>query len=230
LEGNPPSTLPELEARTFENLRTRNIHPTVDKSLRLVQCAAHHRYPTRCTSYSILRPGITTALVLDKPRFLSLTVTPTDPAASILLETRLLPRFFLDTSSTCGSASTRAGDDECNLLLGSKDDILVPITLDLRDLPLEASGIICGLASKLALATRSRRTSEDYGYGSAPPNRDAGKAFPLDSPPDPIPTDPVEISFLSTMRAGTVIVDERELGRAIAALDAECGSLPGKKE
>ncbi|KAK2763076.1 hypothetical protein FQN54_009709 [Arachnomyces sp. PD_36] len=227
-----PSTLPELETRTFENLRNRNIHPKVDKSLRLVQCAAHHRYPNRFTSFSILRPGLTTTLVLDNPRFLSFTITPTDPSASILLETRLLPRFFLDTTSSCGSASstTRAGDDECNLLLGSKSDTLVPIILDLRELPLEASGVVCGVASKLAVATRSRRASEDYGYGSAPPDRDAGKAFPLDVPLHPPPTDPVEISFLSTVRAGTVIVDERELGRAKAALDAESGLLPKIKE
>lgn len=80
------------------------------------------------------------------------------------------------------------------------------------------------------MATRSRRTSEDSGYGNASPERDAGKAFPLDAPPKPTPTDPVEISFLSTVRAGTVIVDERELGRAIAALDAESGSLKQTKE
>ena len=32
--------------------------------------------------------------------------------------------------------------------------------------------------------------------------------------------DAVEISFLSTARAGTVIVDERELDRAVEALEA----------
>lgn len=76
------------------------------------------------------------------------------------------------------------------------------------------------------MATRSRRTSEDSGYGNGPPERDAGNlAFPQDAPLKPTITDPVEISFLSTVRAGTVIVDERELGRAIAALDAESGSF-----
>lgn len=80
------------------------------------------------------------------------------------------------------------------------------------------------------MATRSRRTSEDYGYDTTapPPDRDAGKAFPLDTPSKPVPAEPVEISFLSTVRAGTVIVDERELGRAIAALDAESGFASGK--
>lgn len=123
--------------------------------------------------------------------------------------------------------SNRAGDDECNLLLGSKGDTLVPITLDLRDLPLEASGIVCGVASKLAVATRSRRASEDT---NTPRERDTGLAFPPDVPPKPVQTDPVEISFLSTVRAGTVIVDERELGRAIAALEAESGSSEKIKE
>jgi hypothetical protein len=88
-------------------------------------------------------------------------------------------------------------------------------------MPLEASGIICGVASKLAAATRSRRTSHDQNY----------EGNPTHLPHDALPgssTDAVEISFLSTVRAGTVIVGERELDHAIAALDAESGDLPWK--
>ena len=36
-----------------------------------------------------------------------------------------------------------------NVLLGAKDDILVPITLDLASLPFEATGIVCGVAGRL---------------------------------------------------------------------------------
>ena len=74
------------------------------------------------------------------------------------------------------------------MLLGSKDDFLIPITLDLRELPLESTGIVCGVAGRLV----------------------GGTAGLLESP--------VEMSYLSTARAGTVMVAEDELARALAAL------------
>lgn len=272
----PPSSLSELQTRTFASLRRHNIVPRVDKSLRLVQCAAHHRDRSDVTSSSILRPALTTALLVDRPRFLSLTLTPADPAASILLEKRLLPRFTSDP--TLGTTA----DEESSVLLGSKEDILVPITLDLRDLPLEATGIVCGVAGRLAEATHSGRADNNNHHpnGSSSPihdNDDSSKRrFSFDSAagaggdtsqlssssensssisiavisttssktddfPSPTTTtndlsqsfhqlepepswlypDAVEISFLSTARAGTVLVGERELDRAVEALDAE---------
>lgn len=251
----PPSTLSELQNRTFASLRRHNIVPCVDKSLRLVQCAAHHRWATDTSSVTLLRPALTTALLVDRPRFLSLTSTTADPAASILLEKRLLPRFSLDPAPGADS------DEESSLLLGSKEDILVPIMLDLRDLPLEATGIVCGLAGRLAAATHDR---EDLSSSNASISSFTGSnsVLPPASMPIPMPssgtsptasviassaskpethvsgttsppsshhlepdpetyTDAVEISFLSTARAGTVIVGERELSRAVDALDAE---------
>jgi hypothetical protein len=98
-----------------------------------------------------------------------LTLTDTEPA-SLLLDHTLLPNFPSD------------------ILLGSKDDFLIPITLDLRDLPMESTGIVCGVAGRLVGGTR----------GS------------LDRP--------VEMSYLSTARAGTVMVGEDELKRALVAL------------
>jgi len=108
-------------------------------------------------------------LVSPNTRFLSLTLTDSDPA-SLLLE----------------QSSTGAFGD---VLLGSKDDILVPITLDLRELPLEATGIVCGVAGRLATGT-------SRGEEGA-----------------------VEIRFLSTAKAGTVIVAQEDLERAKKALD-----------
>jgi hypothetical protein len=247
----PPSTLSELQTRTFASLRKHNIVPRVDKSLQLVQCAAHHRDQSDVSSI-ILRPALTTALLVDRPRFLSLTLTPADPAASILLEKRLLPRFSLDPMLG-GNA-----DEESSVLLGSKEDILVPIMLDLRDLPLEATGIVCGVAGRLAAATHSR--GDVLPSGSPSPIHGA-KRFSFDSgadtsqlsssvssvaistssksdfhastndsgmsqsvhrlEPEQWYPDAVEISFLSTARAGTVLVGERELERAVQALDAE---------
>lgn len=74
------------------------------------------------------------------------------------------------------------------MLLGSStvtdddDAVLVPITLDLRDLPLEATGIVCGVAGRVG-ATGA------------------------------------DLSFLSTARAGTVLVRVQEIDDAIRALE-----------
>ncbi|KAL1877150.1 hypothetical protein Plec18167_004836 [Paecilomyces lecythidis] len=246
--NTPPSTLSELQHRTFSSLRKHNIVPQVDESLRLVQCAAHHRWTSDTSSFSLLRPALTTALLVDKPRFLSLTSTTADPAASLLLEKRLLPRFSLSPVPEVEP------NEENSLLLGSKEDILVPIMLDLRDLPLEATGIVCGLAGRLAAATHNREDLSNSFSSLAASN----SALPPASMPIPMPStgtspttsavassvshpsgatsppsshhlepdpdtyaDAVEISFLSTVRAGTVIVGERELSRAVDALEAE---------
>ncbi|KAL3478369.1 ACT domain-containing protein [Aspergillus californicus] len=236
----PPSSLNELQKRTFSSLRRNSIVPFVDTSLRLVQCAAHHRYSSDdASSIAILRDALTTALVVDKPRFLSLTLTAADPAASLLLEQRLLPRFSNDPTSLAEP------DDESSLLLGSKEDILVPIIFDLRQLPLEATGIVCGVASRLADATHSHHEnltasatlspnssiselSSEFRIASTM-SHSFGQDSRVDSylsnrhllPELDTSSDAVEISFLSTARAGTIIVGEHELHRAIDALEAE---------
>lgn len=197
---------------------------------------------------SILRDALTTVLLVDEPRFLSLTLAALDPAASLLLEKRLLPRFARQSTSSTG---TRSYEDGSGLLLGSKEDHLIPITLDLRDLPLEASGIVCGVAGRLAeAATTPHALSADTStvgsgassvIGSVPRLFDSFgtrlAALSIDKSPahglQPLPhsthhlqpdvdvADAVEISFLSTARAGTIIVGEDELRRAIDALEEE---------
>ncbi|KAJ5270303.1 hypothetical protein N7505_006061 [Penicillium chrysogenum] len=243
----PPSTLGELQTRTFNNLRKNQITPSVDDSLRLVQCAAHHEYHTQDSSMSILRDALTTVLLVDEPRFLSLTLAALDPAASLLLEKR-----------------TRSYEDGSGLLLGSKEDHLIPITLDLRDLPLEASGIVCGVAGRLAdaatvphphphapahvLPDSASGSAIDSGASSAigsvsnlfdsfgtrlaalSIDKSAHGLHPLPShhlQPGVDVADAVEISFLSTARAGTIIVGEDELRRAIGALEEERRLEPG---
>ncbi|KAL4918481.1 hypothetical protein BDW62DRAFT_65683 [Aspergillus aurantiobrunneus] len=243
----PPSSLNELQKRTFSSLRRNNIIPSVDTSLRLVQCAAHHHFTNDASSIAILRDALTTALVVDKPRFLSLTLTAADPAASLLLEHRLLRRFSSDPTSSTDE------DDDSSLLLGSKEDILFPIMLDLRKFPLEATGIVCGVASRLADATHDRNedsvlesaalspdrstveTSSKYveipngprtaskSTSHSPGRKNNGTTPPTHYLQPDLDTafDAVEISFLSTARAGTIIVGEHELHRAMDALEAE---------
>ncbi|KAK7541496.1 ACT domain-containing protein [Phyllosticta paracitricarpa] len=182
----PPTSINELETRTFALLKRRNIVFAVDPSIRLVQCAGSKDTSTGSTatrplSEDLLHLGLVKSLITaPHPTFLSLTLTDTEPA-SVLLEKRLLHNF------------------SPAVLLGSKEDVLVPITLDLRDLPLESTGIVCGVAGRLVGGTTSPSLR---GYLLLP--------------------DAVEMSYLSTARAGTVMVAEAELGRAMEALRGGC--------
>ncbi|KAK7517146.1 ACT domain-containing protein [Phyllosticta citriasiana] len=192
----PPTTINELETRTFALLKRRNIVFAVDPSIRLVQCAGSKDTSTGSTatrplSEDLLHLGLVKSLITaPHPTFLSLTLTDTEPA-SVLLEKRLLHNF------------------SPAVLLGSKEDVLVPITLDLRDLPLESTGIVCGVAGRLVGGTTS------------PSLRGRNLLLP----------DAVEMSYLSTARAGTVMVAEAELGRAMEALRGGCnGSSSSSSE
>lgn len=110
---------------------------------------------------------------MSRPQFLSVTLTDAEPA-SLLLQKEMLGLF---------------GSDD--VLLGSKEDVLIPIVLDLRGLPVDSTGIVCGVAGRLVGGTSGR----GYSDGGA-----------------------IEMSYLSTARAGTVIVAEEDLARAVAAL------------
>ncbi|KAK8173443.1 ACT domain-containing protein [Phyllosticta citrichinensis] len=179
----PPTSINELETRTFALLNRRNVVFAVDPSIRLVQCAGSKETSTGGGETTaaprpedLLHLGLVKSLITaPHPTFLSLTLTDTEPA-SVLLEKRLLHNFAPA------------------VLLGSKEDVLVPITLDLRDLPLESTGIVCGVAGRLVGGTTSSSL----------------RAYLL--------PDAVEMSYLSTARAGTVMVAEAELGRAMEAL------------
>jgi hypothetical protein len=202
-ESGPPITppaqsVPELKSRTFATLKKHGIEPKVDDSLRLILCAGSKdpdpelarqlqedllqvlmaTTPASLPQATARPESPTPGSTLDfSTGFLSLTITAND-AISVLLEHSLADRL--------GSS-----------LLGAKqeEDILIPITLDLRDLSMQATGIVCGVAGRLAKESKSD--------GSSPGTR--------------TPT-AVDLSFLSTARAGTVIVKVSELERAVKAL------------
>ncbi|KAH9882414.1 hypothetical protein J1614_000650 [Plenodomus biglobosus] len=188
----PPATISELQTRTFAALQRSNIVPSVASHLRLVQCAspnrttskpAHHNHHHSSSQYSTttntntddaLHLGLVKSLITHpQPQFLSLTLTDTEPA-SLLIDHILLSNFPPDT------------------LLGAKTEFLTPILLDLRTLPMETTGIVCGVAGRLVGGTADKGRADDAG--------------------------PVEMSYLSTARAGTVMVAEEELERALGAL------------
>lgn len=85
-----------------------------------------------------------------------------------------------------------------DVLLGSKDEFLVPITLDLGELPFEATGIVCGVAGRLC--------------GGGGSDDDEAAAEEMDG------NNKIEMSYLSTTRAGTVMVNEADLERAMGLL------------
>ncbi|KAB8360878.1 hypothetical protein FH972_024612 [Carpinus fangiana] len=195
----PPSSIAELQTRTFALLKRGNIAPTVDPSLRLVQCAGRKdtlrggtgSHSSFTTSHLRLQLGLVKCLVANpRPRFLSLTLTDAEPA-SLLLEPELLANF-----------QSGAGDGESDVLLGNVADVLVPITLDLRDLPMESTGIVCGIAGRLVGGTSGGSFDSDAEDGTL----------------DGSGPGPVEMSYLSTARSGTVMVAEVELERALGAL------------
>jgi hypothetical protein len=222
-EASTPSTppakdIPELQIRTFTKLTANNVKPIVDEGLLLISCAGSREYDPQkeeklkadllqvlLSTSSLPNTSSTKRAPKNSPglgfesleiadgnspdfaaRFLSLTLTNTEPI-SVLLEHRLLARLG-------GS------------LLGAKseEDALTPITLDLRDLPLEATGIVCGVAGRLAQAG-SEVDEIDWSPQSTRTNGNGGGI--------------VDISFLSTARAGTVIVRANQLELAVEALE-----------
>lgn len=161
----PPASVSELQTRTFNLLKTHKIIPSVDPDVELVTCAGI-KYDQPCQV--VLQHSLLKCLsAQDAPRFLSLTLTASD-SASLTLEKRLLPLF---------------PDD---VILGKDGPEQVPITLDLHQLPLQSTGIVCGVASRLVDGMKGR-----FGVGAS------GAGF--------------EMSYLSTARAGHVIVYEDEL-------------------
>ena len=86
------------------------------------------------------------------------------------------------------SYTTPGSSEAHSVLQYSTADVLIPIILDLRTLPIESTGIVCGVAGRLVGATKS-------GLDNA-----------------------VEMSYLSTTKTGTVTVTEMDLERALAAL------------
>lgn len=186
----PPSNVAELQARTFAHLKKRNVVPSVEYGLHLVQCSGKEissadEYPSRPhsnggisngrsesshwleTTDSKLYLGLISALVVQ-PRFLSVTLSK-DDAPSLLLDKALLPLF---------------GDS----ITGDTEGDLVPIFLDLRNLPLDSTGIVCGVAGRLVEEFRDQDLQG------------------------------AELSYLSTARAGAVILSSEGSARALEAL------------
>jgi hypothetical protein len=176
LSPPPSTTVAELQEKTFDTLKDRNVTPKVNLQTRLVRCAARRapgKAPSGISDDERLYLGVVKCLV-NQPQYLSITLTDANPA-SLLIQEDKLPLFGAD-----------------DVLLGDKEEILIPILLDLRDFPVDSTGIVCGVAGRL--------------YGET-----CNGLFP--------DCEPVDMSYLSTARAGTVMVLEADIDRAMKALE-----------
>ena len=151
----------------------------VDDTVQLVQCCSSNENPDTFVNNELaLQNGLTRCL-LHQPNFLSLTMTK-EESPSLLLEKQLLSNFEMYGIM--------------DVLLGAKDDILIPISLDLGTLPFEATGIVCGVAGRLSDGRGMIR--------------------------------PIDMNYLSTAGAGTVMVNEKDLDDAMEKLRiGEDGSI-----
>lgn len=183
----PPSNVAELQTRTFSLLKKRDVAPYIEEGLELVHCSGremsqlsqfnHRPAMSRQATNNGRRPSwadnvdtklytcIISALV-SQPRFISITLAQDDPP-SLLLDKTLLDVF---------------GDS----LVGDTEGCLIPIFLDLDDLPFESTGIVCGVAGRLV---------QDMQMAAS-----------------------FELSYLSTARAGAVILSEEQSVRALGIL------------
>nr|POE86571.1 hypothetical protein CFP56_46755 [Quercus suber] len=108
------------------------------------------------------------------------------------------PKFLSITLTDAESTSltlerrflTLFADDGDDILLGKDGPDQIPITFDLHQLPTESTGIVCGVASRLIEGMKGR-----------------------------IGHDTFNMSYLSTSRAGHVLVYEHELADAMECLD-----------
>ena len=173
----PPTSIAEWQIRTFATLCKHNIAPTVDRSISLATCAGHRA--DKDTTDRLLY-GLHRCLIAG-PRFISITMTEAD-SVSLTLERQSLQQF------------PQEGKD---ILLMSEDTV-VPIMFDLRGLPDESAGIICGVAGRLIDRMHGQLGTKG-GTGSG-----AGG---------------FNMSYLSTAKAGNVIVLEDEAENALEALE-----------
>lgn len=133
--GSPRETITELEDNTLKLFRDAQIMPKIDKKVRLLLTGArpgqvHHSInkAARCISSG------------EVPEYFAITRTSLNEISLILP----------------GSARRRSAMGfDYTRIIGSALDTIVPISLDLTKLPLDATGIVAGLASRLFTSIKS---------------------------------------------------------------------------
>ncbi|KAL2266477.1 hypothetical protein VTJ83DRAFT_5829 [Remersonia thermophila] len=253
----PPSSIDDLQRRTFALLRRRRVTPLIHPGLTLVQCTGasadptasangaealsggrhhpHHQHRHSSSTSSFGRAGrrpsapswvdtvdarlyaALVAALAAQPRFLSVTLAHEDPP-SLLMDRALLPLFggavmagtaaaalddeyyYVDYTESGspgvgygGPSGGGGGGGSSSSSNSSSSGGLVPIFLDLTDLPFEATGIVSGVAGRLVREMRGEE--EDVGAMGC------------------------ELSYLSTARSGAVILSAEQAAKAMEALE-----------
>ncbi|KAK5940951.1 hypothetical protein PMZ80_006228 [Knufia obscura] len=211
-DGRPPSSpmpstppakdIPELQIRTFTKLMKNKIEPAVDPNLRLVNCAGNRDHDEASTR-QLKEDLIQVLLASNSPR------PTTHKTVGLTDDTDFSAKFLSMTLSSEPISilmEERLLTQLGSTLLGTKgeEDVLVPIVLDLRALGWTATGIVGGVAGRLSQGAASFQLEEGD-------------------------NEPVEISFLSSAKAGSVIVRAKQLGRALRALELGMEEVKGRK-
>lgn len=191
----PAKDVPELQIRTFTKLMRNNIEPIVDKGLRLVSCAGTRgaEQATKDRLKEDLMQVLLASCSISKPGlgFRDMRLDDRDDSSAYFLSVTLSTEpiaILMEERLLPHLGST--------LLVSQNDeDILTPIILDLRSLGWQATGIVGGVAGRLS----QRHATYEFGE-------------------DGVEDGEMEISFLSTAKAGSVLVQANRLGRALKAL------------
>jgi len=190
----PPTDIEALQNRTFDLLRKRRVVPRVDQGLDLILCSVAKT--TQQSEDFSQRPSVSRTHTGNGRQSSWVDTVDTKLYACLVSALASQPRF-LSITLTQEDAPSLLLDRTLHpvfagTLLGDPEKALVPIFLDLVDFPFEATGIVSGVAGRLVSDPRM-------------PNPEGT-------------TDTPELSYLSTSKAGTVILPGKQLQRALDIL------------
>lgn len=165
LDGGASPNL-DIEQRAFELFQQANVSPIINKSTKLLLTGAR--------SSEASRTLLKTAQIL----------------ASTDIQSEFFPQYFAITRTSLNEVSLllpksselrgRLGfPSKC--IIGSTQDAIIPITIDLHALPLDTTGIVAGLASKLLSGSKKKSQI------------------------------PLEMSYLSMAKAGIVMIPKEDV-------------------
>lgn len=167
---------------------------------------SHHEIPDALESTQVLRSAVVRPVIHRKTKLLLTGARLGATSSTLLIAARVLgrlsciPPYFAITRTAASEVSfllpsssktRRALGFGPMDILGSEMDVIVPITIDLNLLPLDSTGIVAGLATKLVDVV-----SEDPGDQSL-----------------------FEMSYLSMARSGMVLIPRENINVISKVLD-----------
>ncbi|KAK6461899.1 hypothetical protein DFJ63DRAFT_206127 [Scheffersomyces coipomensis] len=129
-----------LENKTFKLFKQANIKPIINRNVKLLLTGARAGE----VNNSILKTAKILSSFDSIPDYFAITRTSINEVSLILPKSTKL--------------RTKMGFDSKNII-GSTQDIIIPITIDFSTLPLDSTGIVAGVASKLINGLKSYNDS-----------------------------------------------------------------------